>query len=138
MAARVGSLQQAAAQAHTRGAAANQMDVDDGSGAPSRLDRIEAALNALTSGGGHSGMGTRTQTQRGYQQERRGGRGGFHGGRGGRMRGAQETHIPKVPGVPAALVEQRRAAGQCYRCGAADHTRFECANASSASAHSTN
>ena len=138
MAARVGSLQQAAAQPHGRGAAANQMDVDEGSGASSRLDRIEAALNALSANGG--GMGAKTQTQRDYQQERNaGGRGGSRGGRGrggrfgGRGGAADPPLIPKIPGVPAATVEQRRAAGQCYRCGSAEHSRFDCPNATSAS-----
>jgi hypothetical protein len=136
--ARVGGLLQASAGSlQGRGAAANQMDVDDGHGSAARLDRIEAALNAMTSGahsGNSAGMGAKTQTQRGYQQERgAGGRGGHRGGRFGRG-GARDDppRIPNVPGVPAQLVEQRRAAGQCYRCGASDHTRFECTKASSA------
>ena len=136
MAARVGSLQQAAAQSHGRGATVNQMDADDGSGTSSRLDRIEAALNALTSMGGSNGagMGAKTQTQRGYEQQRgAGGRGGNRGGRGGRFGGGGPARTPSVPGVPSTVVEQRRAAGQCYRCGSAEHTRFECPNAISAS-----
>lgn len=140
--ARVGGLLQASAGTpQGRGSAANQMDVDDGDGSASRLDRIEAALNALTSGAQGSsgtGMGAKTQTQRGYQQERGvSGRGGGRGGRGGRFGGrggsSDPPLIPKVPGVPAAIVEQRRAAGQCYRCGSAEHTRFECPNATSVS-----
>lgn len=100
-----------------------------------------SVLNALQmQGSAMAGLGAKTQTSRGYQQERSGARGGFRGGRwsgrGGPAGGP--ARIPNVPGVPAAVVEQRRAAGQCYRCGSAEHTRFECVNASSASAHSSN
>jgi hypothetical protein len=112
----------------------NQMDIDDGDNSARRLDRIEAALNAMAARD-TGGMGAKAQTQRGYQQERNasargGGRGGRFGARGG---GNDAAHIPKIPGVPAAIVEQRRAAGQCYRCGSAEHSRFDCPNATSAS-----
>jgi hypothetical protein len=133
--ARVGGLLQAGPTApHSRGAAANQMDVDDGDGsvsATARLDRIEAALNALSAS---AGLGAKTQTQRGYQQERgAGGRGGARGGRGGRFggRGGGGAGF-SIPGVPAAVVEQRRAAGQCFRCGSGDHRSMECPSAPSA------
>ena len=140
LAARVGGLLQQAAAPQSRGTAAvNQMDIDD-DGSASLDDRIQqAVLNAMYARDSGS-MGAKTQTHRGYTQERGrgGGRGGPQGGRGGRFGGGGPARIPNVPGVPAAVVEQRRAAGQCYRCGSAEHTRFECTNASSASARSTN
>jgi hypothetical protein len=138
MAARVGSLQQAAAQSHGRSAAANQMDVDEDSAASGRLDRIEAALNALSANGG--GIGAKTQTQRGYQQERErsgasqgGSRGGGRGGsRGGRF-GPRGLQLPSVPGVPEEAVRERFHAKQCLRCGREGHTSHACPNAISAS-----
>jgi hypothetical protein len=138
-AARVGARTAAVGRAQQGKPSLNQMDIDDGDGSAGRLDRIEAALNAMAARD-TSGLGAKTQTHRGYTQERGrgGGRGGPQGGRGGRFGGGGPARIPNVPGVPAAVVEQRRAAGQCYRCGSAEHTRFECTNASSASAHSTN
>ena len=134
--ARIGGL---LAAPQGRNAAANQMDMDDGNGSAGRLDRIEAALNALSSGAqgsGSAGMGAKTQTQRGYQQERganeqsRGGARG--GGRGGRSSG-RGSHggraPPAVPGVPAHVVQQRWDARQCLRCGSADHNSHSCPNA---------
>ena len=129
--ARVGGLLQASAPLG-RGAAANQMDADVGEDSASRLDRMEATLHAITS---NAGMGAKTQTQRGYQQERgAGGRGGARGGRGGRFggRGGGGASF-SIPGVPAAVVEQRRAAGQCFRCGSGDHRSMECPSAPTAS-----
>lgn len=133
LAARVGGLLAASNAPAGRTTGANQMEIDGGDGAePSRLDRIEAALNALTSAQDGAGIGAKTQTQRGYQQQQRGGRGGFRGGRGGRFGGRGGSSI-SIPGVPSAVVEQRRAAGQCFRCGSADHRNHECPNAASAS-----
>jgi hypothetical protein len=108
---------------------ANQMDVDDGEGA-SLDDRIsKAVLNAMQAQGSMSGLGAKTQARRGYTNERRGGgRGGARGGRGGRG-GFAIT----IPGVPAAVVEQRRAAGQCFRCGSNEHRGLECPSVPSAS-----
>jgi Retrotransposon gag protein len=131
-AARIGG-RSAAAQPAAGRSSANQMDVDDGNGSAGRLDRIEAALNALSSGGGGAGLGAKTQTQRGYQQERgdgaAAGRGGFRGGRfGGVPRGP-----PVVPGVPADTVKRRYDAKQCVRCGGEDHRSPACPNAISAS-----
>jgi hypothetical protein len=143
MAARVGGLLAAQPSAPTARAAAavHQMEMDDGDEAALEERITRSVLNALQlQGGAMAGLGAKTQTHRGYQQERSGGRDGARGGRwnarGGATGGPART--PRVPGVPAAVVEQRRAAGQCYRCGSADHTRFECVNASSASAHSSN
>ena len=113
----------------------HQMDVDDGSA--SRLDRIEAALNALSSAHGNAGMGAKTQTQRGYSQERerrgggRGGRGGQSGGGGGRF--GMRSGPPVVPGVPEQVVRDRYHAQQCLRCGQGGHHRHACPNAISAS-----
>ncbi len=134
LAAHVGSIAAGAAASMTQGRSihANQMDIDDGEGNAGRLDRIEAALNALSSNGG-TGAGARTQMQRGYQQERGVGRGGARGGRGGRFGGRPAMGTPNIPGVPAAVVEQRRAAGQCFRCGSTEHQGRQCPNATSAS-----
>jgi hypothetical protein len=151
LAARIGGLAAAAsasAAPPSRGASANQMEVGGGEGA-SLDERIErAVLNAIQAQQGvapPSGLGAKTQTQRGYAQER-GARGNFGSRVGGRRgpaerisSGGEIPRLPKVPGVSPAVVEQRRTAGQCYRCGSSEHTRFECTNASSASAsHSSN
>jgi len=90
-------------------ASLHQMDVDDGDGSASRLDRIEAALNAMHARD-TSGMGAKTQTHHGYTQQRdgqRGGRGGFHGGRGRGGRGFGQRGPPEVPGVSEQVVRQR-------------------------------
>jgi hypothetical protein len=133
LAAHIGSFAVAASAQQSRGAAANQMDIDEGDGSSGRLDRIEAALNALTAGGrGNVGMGAKTPTQHGYQQEQaqrggRGGRGGFRGGRFG------QRPLPVVPGVPEEAVRERIRAQQCLRCGREGHTSHACPNAISAS-----
>lgn len=140
MAARVGALTQAAsAQPHQgRAAAVHQMDIDEGDGA-SLDERISrAVLNAMQpqraqSGAGSAGLGAKTQTHRSYNAERNGGRGGAQGGRSGRAAGGSGRPAPVVAGVPAAVVEQRRAAGQCFRCGSGEHNSFSCPNAISAS-----
>jgi hypothetical protein len=136
LAARIGGIAAAASAAPARGAAVNQMDVDDGDGASSRLDRIEAALNALTSAGGNSGagMGAKAQTNRGYAQERERGSGGRGGGRGGARSGRFAPRgPPAVPGVPQHVVQQRWDAKQCLRCGQGGHNSHACPNAISAS-----
>jgi hypothetical protein len=134
MAARVGGLLQAPAAPHGRTGAVNQMNIDDGEGA-SLDERIQkAVLNAMTAHG-NSGMGAKTQTQRGYAQERQQGdggapRGGFSGGRGGRF---GQRGPPVVPGVPEAVVRRRLDAKQCVRCGGDGHRSPACPNAISAS-----
>jgi len=133
MAARVGGLLQAPAAPHGRTAAVNQMDIDDGGGA-SLDERIQrAVLNAMHARG-NSGMGAKTQTHRGYTQERQqsggGARGGSQGGRGGRF---GQRGPPVVPGVPEAVVRQRLDAQQCVRCGGDGHRSPACPNAISAS-----
>ena len=133
-AARIGARSAAAARvAQGRPASINQMDVDVGDGA-SLDERIQrAVLNAMSAHGG-SGMGAKTQTQRGYAQERQQGdgaaRGGFSGGRGGRF-GSRPP--PVVPGVPEAVVRRRMDAKQCVRCGVEGHISPACPNAISAS-----
>ena len=135
MAARVGGLLQTAAPASQgRAAAANQMEADHGESPSSLDDRISrAVLNAMQTQGGAAGLGAKTQTHRGYNSERgassRGG--GTRGGRGGRV-GGRGGFTYTIPGVPAALVDQRRAAGQCLRCGSVEHRGMECPNAPSA------
>jgi hypothetical protein len=98
----------------------------------------QAVINALHSqGASSSGLGAKTQTMRGYQEDRtmRGGAPGGRGvGRSGRG-GFSSRPLPAVPGLPPALVEQRRAAGQCYRCGSGDHRSTECPNPISAAPH---
>lgn len=37
--------------------------------------------------------------------------------------------LPKVPGVPPELVQKRRDARLCYRCGSKEHARHDCPNA---------
>lgn len=115
-------------------AAANQMEVDSGAEFEAAVNR--AVLNALAAQGppgnatsSGSGLGAKTQTQRGYDSAR--GRGSFGGQRGGSQGRFQARPLPSIPGVPAHIVEQRRAAGVCYRCGG-DHRSMECPSAPSA------
>ena len=133
--ARVGGLLQQSGAPQGRAAAANQMDVDDGDSSASRLNRIEATLNAMAARDA-SGMGAKTQTQRGYTQDRErnasgSGRGGARGGsRGGRF---APRGPPVVPGVPEQVVRRRWDAQQCLRCGEGGHNSHACPNAISAS-----
>jgi hypothetical protein len=138
MAARVGGITATSSPASSsswvpsRGAAANQMDIDSESSR--RLDRLEATLNAIAAA---QGTGAKTQTQHGYQQERVAARGRYAGHPGSRGGGSGGPYRPpSVPGVPAAVIQQRKAANQCYRCGSAEHTRFDCPNAISSSGSS--
>lgn len=136
MAARVGGLMQSTSATPTGRAAINQMGIDD-EPAAGMEDRIaRSVLNALQAqqNMGYAGLGAKTQTQRGYNDQRASvaaGRGGHRGGRGGRF-GNRGGMTYTIPGVPAATVEQRRAAGQCLRCGSGDHRGMECPNAPSA------
>ena len=135
LAAHVGSFAAVATAATSHGrAAVNQMDISDTDTASGMEDRIaRAVLNAMQTQGGAAGLGAKTQTHRGYNSERgassRGG--GTRGGRGGRV-GGRGGFTYTIPGVPAALVDQRRAAGQCLRCGSVEHRGMECPNAPSA------
>jgi hypothetical protein len=135
-AARVGGRATAAQPAAGR-VTVHQMEIDDGNGATSLDERItKAVLNAMQAQqGGMPGMGAKTQTHRGYANERAGapGRGGFRTGRGGRFGGRGGGFASyTIPGVPSAVVDQRRAAGQCLRCGSSEHRGMECPNAPSA------
>jgi hypothetical protein len=110
-------------------ASVNQMGLDEDASMSSLTQQVtQAVLNALAaqqpSGSDTAGLGAKTQTVRGYASER--GRGGVRGGRGGGRFGGPPRPI-NIPGVPAALVEQRRAAGLCFRCGGA-HRVMECPN----------
>ena len=132
--ARVGGLLQQAGAPQGRAAAANQMDIDDSDSSAGRLNRIEATLNAMAARNA-SGMGAKTQTQRGYTQERE--RGASGSGRGGARGGGRGGRIaprgpPLVPGVPEQVVRQRLDAQQCVRCGGQDHRSPACPNAISA------
>jgi len=131
MAARVGSIMQAAAPKSSL----HQMDVDEGDSSAGRLDRIEAALNAMHARD-TSGMGAKTQTHHGYTQQRdaqRGGRGSFRGGRGRGGRGFGQRGPPEVPGVSEQVVRQRMDAQQCVRCGQEGHRSPACPNSISGS-----
>ena len=128
LAARVGGLMQTPAIGRSSATAA-QMEVDDGesNGSASRLDRIEAALNALTTAHGNGGgLGAKTQTQRGYQQQR--------GGRSGSKVSDRRPPMqpPQIQGVPDDVIQQRWADKQCLRCGAHDHRSMACPNSVSA------
>lgn len=136
--ARVGGLDAAAASAHTvhpsRAAAAHQMEVDDGNGEPwddrdERIAQLQAQLNALTRSApsSSSGVGAKTQTQRGYASERGGGLRGGRGGRGGRFAPPRPTTGADL-GLPEHVVQQRREAGLCLRCGHNGHFAGRCPN----------
>jgi hypothetical protein len=132
LAARIGGVTAAAAASmNGRGAAANQMELDD-DGSSSLDDRISrAVLNAMhTQQAGPQGAGAKTPTHRGPSNERGNvpGRGGF-GGRGGRF---APRGPPVVPGVSPEIVRQRLDAQQCVRCGVEGHRSPACPNAISA------
>lgn len=134
-AARIGNRASAASATAQPRAAISQMETDEVQSLEERVQR--AVLHALGSqqsqsvrdsaSSASSGLGAKTQTQRGYDSDRSRGsmRGGGRGGGPGRF----GNRPPRsTPGVPPALVEQRRAAGLCVRCGG-EHMQWECANA---------
>jgi hypothetical protein len=130
-AARVGGRTTAAAQPAGQPASGRatltQMEMDcSDSALEERISR--AVLNVMQSQQTQS-TGPNAHTHRGQGPQRA--RGGTSGGPS--ARGHDAARIPKVPGVPAEVVERRRAAGECYRCGSKDHTRFDCIHASSSS-----
>lgn len=150
LAARIGGLSAAAASSpssvsssHSFGrqssnASAHQMEFDNGS-EDSLEERVtRTVLNALQSQQqqpASSGVGAKTQTQRGYQQDRsnRGGVQQSSRGRGGRYGGApRPPPVITIPGVPDEVIQERRAAKQCLRCGSGDHFSYACPNAISA------
>ena len=131
--ARIGGLMQSNAAPQNR-QSLHQMDVDDrNDGSASRLDRIEAALNAMATRN-TDGMGAKTHTHHGYTQQRESQRGGHGrgGARGGGRGGFRPRATPEVPGVPEHVVRQRWDAQQCIRCGSGEHVARACPNATSA------
>jgi hypothetical protein len=137
LAARVGGLMQSSAAQPGR-SSVHQMDIDDGDGAAAALDEriTKAVLNAMQARDSSSSTGARTQSHRGYMQERErnaggAGRGGARGGgRGGRF---APRGPPPVPGVSEHEVQRRWDAKQCLRCGQGGHISPACPNAISAS-----
>ena len=141
--ARIGGLLQATAASgqQQRGMPVNQLDAANDEDNTNRLDRLEAALNALvTRGPGDTATGTGARTQDRWNRPRqndpnggatRGGRDN-RGGRSGRFGGGSREPIA-VPGVPPAVVQQRLDAKQCLRCGDSNHRSIACPNAISAS-----
>ena len=128
--ARIGGLMQSNAAPQGR-QSLHQMDVDDrDDGSASRLDRIEAALNAMATRN-TDGMGAKTHTHHGYTQQRESQRGGHGrgGARGGGRGGFKPRGPPEVPGVPEHVVRQRLDAQQCVRCGQDGHRSPACPNA---------
>jgi hypothetical protein len=124
--------------------AAHQMEVgSDGVGAlgDSIAKAVLTAMQAQqVSAGGHTMQQPSLQASPASQQPYRGypnqsfrGRGGAvaKNGRGGRFP-LQRRDI-HIPGVPDAVVEQRREKGLCFRCGSADHRSVECPNSCNAS-----
>jgi hypothetical protein len=114
-------------------AAVNQMEVD-GDADVSLGERIERAVLNAIGAHGNSGMGAKTQTQRGYAQERQQGGHSVRGGRAGGKGDRSSSRPPMVvPGVPEEVVRKRLQAKQCVRCGAEGHFSPACPNAISAS-----
>lgn len=146
LAARIGGLRTTATSApssatnpHGRAAIAHQMEMGSDGSEESLDDRISrAVLNAMqtqqssgSSVSSGSGVGAKTQTQRGYANERGGSQRGR--GRGGRFGGQQRSFGPPVvPGVPEEVVRRRLDAQQCVRCGDEGHRSPACPNAISA------
>ena len=113
----------------------HQLDGSDGASLDERIQN--AVINALQSQRTQQrpwtrpGADTTHPERRGFVGGRGNTRGRFGGSRGARSgRGGQSF---TVPGVPPMVVEQRRAAGQCFRCGNGEHRSHECPNAISAS-----
>jgi hypothetical protein len=114
----------------------HQMDINDGDGSQPPKEIWQALLNAMQAQNGGNSIGAKTQTHRGYTQEREqsggAGRGG-RGGRGGRVGRFAPRGPPPVPGVPEQVVQRRWDAKQCLRCGEGGHNSHACPNAISAS-----
>lgn len=140
LAARVGGILTSASSssAAPHPSRAHQMEMYDER--DERLNRIEHALLAIgQQQQDNRGLGAKTQTQRGYQQQRGPDRGG-RGGRGGSFRGGAGRSLPQIPGVPGEIVAQRYADRQCLRCGDPNHRGVECPNSisSASSVQSSN
>jgi hypothetical protein len=97
-----------------------------------RLERIETALNAMAQhgyggdspAGSGAGLGAKTQTHRGYQQQNTGGRGGRRPSSSSRP----PRPLPQVAGVPAEVVQHRLTERLCLRCGESGHNSHSCPN----------
>jgi hypothetical protein len=136
LAARVGGLLQGANSSSSSSgrSTAHQMEMVSNGNTGLIKDLTEAVLNAIQAQQGMSGIGAKTQTHQGYLQENL--KGGA--GRGGQSqrKGPPRTRPPfavSIPGVSPQVVEQRRAAGQCFRCGQSGHRSIECPNSISSS-----
>ena len=117
LAAHIGSVADSAQ--HSRAAAAaNQMEDDSSVSLDERI--LRAVLNAMQhsqQGSSDSqGLGAKLQTQRGYKTGARRPRRQSRWSWWARWRTApRRAHPP--PGVPDEVIEQRREAGRCFRCG---------------------
>jgi hypothetical protein len=116
--ARIGAL--ASARNDTHPSRLNQLEADVSTDLEGRIQ--QAVLNAMHQAGG---LGAKTQTRRGYGASR-GGRGGMGNRNGG------DRPPMTIPGVPAAVLQQRKEQGRCFRCGAGDHRSTVCPNGISA------
>jgi hypothetical protein len=133
LAARIGGLTAASVSStsnpHGRPptASVNQMDSSSSNGAANIPQIVSEVINAMRMqtvfGDQHSsrngGAATNERTNNGNRSQR-GGR--SYGGRSARP-------LPSIPGVPAAVVQQRRDDKLCLRCGAADHFAISCPSA---------
>jgi|GEM_PF-3429576 len=138
MAARVGNLTETSgsrpsAQGNTHPARLQQMEVGDSSDAAARLTRIETTLHAIATQnafgqegphGGYQGLGAKTQTYRGYQQQKQGGTRGGNA----QMPSRAPRPPPAIPGVQQDVVQRRWDGKLCLRCGASDHMSITCPN----------
>ena len=151
IAARIGNLTEVPARAPASSygqhpSRLHQMDAMDDvntelpqSATDARLNRIEGMLlNAMSHHsfgsegpqGGYQGLGAKSQTKRGYQQQ------SSSGGRSGPPRRGQPFQRrppPTIPGVPSDIVQRRWDAHQCVRCGESGHQSIACPNPISSS-----
>jgi hypothetical protein len=110
----------------------NQMDFgdeDSGTTAEQRLQRMEAALNALQMNSNPSGgNGARTQGKRGYANPKQ------------RLQQRQSRPPPQIqiPGVSDEVLQQRWAAKLCLRCGQEGHRSMACPHGISSQPPSSN
>lgn len=150
MAARIGGLTaatpaRAAASMHysqhpSRVHQMEDIDAPAPSATDARLDRLEGMLlNAMAHHnfgsegpqGGYQGLGAKSQTKRGYQQQPN--NSGGSTGAPKRGRPFQPRPPPSIPGVPDDIVRRRWDNRQCVRCGEAGHPSIACPNPISSS-----
>ena len=134
LAARVGALTSSSTSSMARSGSSvtsrlHQMDIEDGESSQSdrRLERMEAALNALQQNSNPStGLGAKTQAKRGCAKQRQ-------------QQG--QSRLPpqiQIPGVPEEVLQQRWAAKLCLRCGQEGHRSMACPNHISSQPSSSN